>query len=65
MRHRIKRELLLDEGEIKKAICYWLKEFCDKPTPGDMDAICFVEDAPDGNVNNLRALIEWLEEVPE
>ena len=62
MKHRISRSIELTEDEIRQAICYWLKEFCDKPAPEDRDAVNFVYNEDTGVV---RGIVAWAEDIPE
>lgn len=62
MKHTITRHIQLNDDEIKQAVVYWLKEFCDKPYPQDRDAVSLVADE-DSRI--VTAFVAWQEDITE
>ena len=60
MKYIITRDMELTEDEIHQAITYWIREFCDEPTPEDRDAVTLRYNQVTGG---FGAIVTWTEEA--
>ena len=62
MKHEITRNYVLSLDEVRQAVIYWLKEFCDKPVPSDRDIVKLFVSGDDADV---AVTLLWTEKLGE